>query len=557
MIFRASSCKGALIRKHLSQHWLLFLGIILILLVQVSEILVTVFSTLPADFLGDWAYLIETYAIGTMELISATVISTLVFSYLHQKKRNSFFLSLPTTKDDLFLSSYIGGFLFYVLPWLLTTVISSLCIFHFRTSYPIVFINFVKASIYRLCQFIAFFSFATLGMVLSGRTFFGILTALMIALILPATELLFVSIAEIMLFGVTTTADPVTFLLSPFMLFSPQWGYRESMSVSIWKGVIYASACLLMTYGTMLIHRKRSEERVGQSILFSSLRGIAQWFLTLIFSLLLLAPIGLVAEDLPVYALLITSAIGFFLARMLLLRSRKVFQKKAFISYGIYVVVFTAFLLTFQFDLFGIEKKIPKEEKIREATVSLRDMEYTSQDPEDIQAVLAIHQTVLQHQDSLENAMNASVDDFRTLNINYTLNNRTFQRTYYLYSDDTHADLVITESVEAFLRKDKTVEKQLQKLVAETTSVSFVSDNHDRIYLSTLQQQEFFQLLQQDITSGSDPLFLYNNKWGGDGISVRLDSSSAPTVLYITEEIPNVHNLLKSIEKETPLQKNP
>lgn len=559
MIFRASSCKGSLIRKNLSQFWLLSLGLLVLLFVQSLEILSPIANNLSQKLLTNWSYLLENYAKGTTEIWTSIALSALVFSYLHKKRKSSFFHSIPCTRDDLFLTGYISGILFYALPWLLITLISAIRIFSLKGEELFFFTTFVKTCLYRLFLYITFFGFATLGMVLSGRTFFGVLATFLLIVIIPLVEIAFLLVGDSFLFGVPTGSNFFTGIFSPLCLYWPDFGYEESLSVELTRSFVYVGVSVLLAYVALRFHRKRKEEHVGQSLVFPSMLSIVQIPLTFILSLLCLIPIALViapgTNDFYVHCLILGSVPAFFFARMLLLRSRKVFQKKAFVGCTIYVLVLCAVIFAFQFDVFGIVRKVPEARQIQEVHVNLDGMKLSVQTQQDIAKIRSIHRDILHERSTLEE-VESYYDDNYFLNISYELENgRTIERRYTLSCEETHnASVEIYEAIASIYRQEEHVAKQLQLLREETVSISFAggkltSSILSDITLSTLEQQTFFRLLEEDLGKGIDPLFLYCSY--GEGKCVQLATSSTNDVrqLWLPDEATATHAFLEEIKE--------
>ena len=86
MTLRASSCKGGLIRKYLSQYWMLALGLLVIMITQASPLIDAVTTYTYAELASEWRELLEYYTYTFLELLASVVMGILLFSYLHNKK---------------------------------------------------------------------------------------------------------------------------------------------------------------------------------------------------------------------------------------------------------------------------------------------------------------------------------------------------------------------------------------------------------------------------------------------------------------------------------------
>lgn len=509
-----------LIRKLLGQYWLLSLGLLIVLTWQTIGILTYyVDHSRPVKL----ETVLEELAVGAIEIYASVVVSVLIFSYLHNKRKSCFFQSIPCTRDQLFLCSYGSGIALYALPLLLSTVFGILNLLLLKSS--VLIPALLQATAYRFFVYLAFFAFATMGMVLSGRTFFGLLTALFLSLCVPLAETLLCSCGEILLYGIPPFSGPTTGILSPFDLYYP----NLSDGADLIKGGIYAAASLLLGFVAMLIHRRRKEERVGDSLVFSFILSVLQVFLTVIFSLFLAALVSLVFTEAWIIPLLVPLSVpAFFLARMLLLRSKKVFQKKAILGCILYVLALGGLFLSLKADLFGIVRKIPDADRVQEVHITFDAMEYTSRDSQDIEKIIELHSRILQERTALvEEVGDAYYPDTFTLRITYTIGKgRTLIRRYnFSASEECPASQKLSEESKSFFRQDHWVQKKLQTYRDQTTAASFYGKKPEaRIYLSTLQIQTFYRCLEEDLAKGIDPLFFFGLYDGSDDwVSVELD----------------------------------
>ena len=553
MTLRAFSCKGGLIRKYLSQYWMLALGLLVIMITQSSPLIDAVTSYTYVELSSEWRYLLEYYTYTFLELLASVVMGILLFSYLHNKKKNCFFHSLPGTRDDLFLSSYVSGLLLYAIPWLLTTAITAVTVLCTRGT-GLWLTTFLELSLYRLCMYITFFGYMSLSMVLCGRAFFGVLTALFLATFIPLSETLLFLIAEYFLYGVNLLVETYTDFLSPFYLLVSKYDQTIPLSTILAQGGAYAVASVLLSYIALRLHRIRKEEKVEESLVFSPMFSVLLVFTTFIFSLILSSLVALIFSSISLYIILPFSIPAFFLARMFLLRSKKVFQKKALIGCGIYVLVLSAILLSFQFDIFGITKKLPEGEEVQSVSVSYNGMSFSSENPQNIENAISLHSGVIDRMDALQEEADDSDYGYSYLRITYTKKNgRTIERDYYLRDDDLGSvSLLMEEDIYTFFRQEAQVHEQLQMLkdTTETATISAVADKNS-ITLSTLQQNEFFRLLEEDLNRGIDPFFLYFPYTEGKAVSlvVRNKDDRWYDSIYIPDEATSTLAFLEAIEK--------
>jgi hypothetical protein len=116
-----------------------------------------------------------------------------------------------------------------------------------------------------------------------------------------------------------------------------------------------------------------------------------------------------------VYAMAVCGmAVGWFAGKMLLERSTRVFRPKNWIGLGILTAVFAVSLTMTHFDVFGIETRLPRVEKVKSVTLSSNgNIELTEK--QDIDRIIRLQQLALE--DRLENGGSypkSYVDSFGT-----------------------------------------------------------------------------------------------------------------------------------------------
>ena len=558
MTSRASSCNGALIRKNLSRFWLLSLGLLVILTLKglnlFSELSIRLTTENRLDEMIDRLYWDKHVGI---ELISSILIAALMFSYLHQKRSSSFFGSLPVSRDSLFLSSYFSGLMLYCIPWLLTALITTPVVASVDWGNP-VFRNYYFGFLcFRLVLYLVGYTMAVFSMLLCGRVFFGSVIALLLHILVPTLELLLTAMLDSFLYGISAGSGTVTEFLAPYIFLSGSLSYSEAELPWVAMG-IYAGVSLLLIYPLMLLHRRRKEECVGQTLVFPWLYGILQVILTflgeIVLSSLILTPFAIADTDgtvvvdimLPILAFVI----AFFLVKMLLLRSRKVFRKKNFLQCGLFLLVAVAVIYTFSNDLFHIVRRLPQGEKVQEVCLSLSGNDYSTDNPEAIEDLIRIHSHIIEERDTLQKEISDQSDnspDTYSLSLTYTMKNgRTLRRTYQLsfYWNDPESRELWYE-VEAFFLEDHRAVDQLHQVEEQTVTVYY----NDGVMMSTAETEAFFRAMEKDMEAHLQALPLLdirkvklNNNVvieTKDGISYYLDilRSPAPNTIQFLRDI--------------------
>ncbi len=544
MTSRASSYKRGVIRRNLGRFWLLSVWVGAVLLSRTTgslPILPEGFGLTHEDLYNTWTDIMIPLARGFWPFLMSFVIAACVFSYLHNKRANCFFHSLPLRRNDLFLGSFLSGLAIYSLPMLLHVVLTlpQLLITHshctdFLTAY-------LRAMAYHMLLFFLCYSIATFAMVLSGRVFFGVIAALLLHVIFPVTESLLRSILNPWLFGLGFSAmeDPYTICLAPLIYLRNQ--LSDSAFDLPWAAMgIYSGAALLLNGLSLWLHRRRQEEQVGQSFVFPTVLSVLRYLLSLllgyVFCCLCLLITGGDPETAGGYGVLICSVPAFFLIQMLLHRTPKVWGKKNFLACGIYALALTALLLTFQLDLTGLVGRVPEAERVKEITITFDDMTYTTTDPQAIEDIIAIHREILCKKEVLQEETYNGAYSFFDLGLTYTMERGgTLRRSYPLYSPiyNKPASMAVHTDLLQFFREGDRAVDQLRQLFDTTGNAELRMGKKDWFMLSTLQKQQLFAALEQDMKNGMEPMIILHTQTNTTGYDLRLQRTDTRFYHYI------------------------
>ena len=261
-----------------------------------------------------------------------------VWSYLSSARSASLYHALPVTRESLFLSHWLAGLSFSLLPSALIALLSLLCAA--AAGAP----GLSQAILLWLgaccLQQLLFFSIGTFAAMLTGNlpalaVLYGVLN-----FGVSLCELLAGQIAVLFLRGVTSLPQKLTFLSPPVRLLMGSQGYWSSSGGSFLQELqyplllVYGAAALLLSLLALFLYRRRPTECAGDVIAVPALRPVIQGCFTLGCSLVL----GwffclLLFQQAEHWAFLLVSlllggAVGYFAASMLLKKSFRVFYKK-------------------------------------------------------------------------------------------------------------------------------------------------------------------------------------------------------------------------------------
>ena len=94
-------------------------------------------------------------------------------------------------------------------------------------------------------------------------------------------------------------------------------------------------------------------------------------------------------------SLLLGGAVGYFAAAMLLKKSFRVFYKKQWLGLGVFALALCLAVAGLVNDLFGVVRRVPAEEEIQKAELSSGSYAAQLTQPEQLEALTALHRTIL------------------------------------------------------------------------------------------------------------------------------------------------------------------
>lgn len=362
-----------------------------------------------------------------------------VWSYLSSARSASLYHALPVTRESLFLSHWLAGLSFSLLPSALIALLSLLCAA--AAGAP----GLSQAILLWLgaccLQQLLFFSIGTFAAMLTGNlpalaVLYGVLN-----FGVSLCELLTGQIAVLFLRGVTSLPRTLTFLSPPVRLLlgsQSYWGSGGGVSPRDLQYPLllaYGAGALALSLLALLLYRRRPTECAGDVIAVPALRPVIQGCFTLGCSLVLGWFFWLLlfqqAEHWAflLVSLLLGGAMGYFAAAMLLKKSFRVFYKKQWLGLGVFALALCLAVAGLVNDLFGVVRRVPAAEEIQKAELSSGSYAAELTQPEQLEALTALHRALL----ALPEAEpGAEGQDTAWVQLDYTLRDGTLLSRSYL-----------------------------------------------------------------------------------------------------------------------------
>lgn len=418
-----------LLRKNLSRFWPIWglYGFIWLMLLPVNILVTGEYMSrvdtriLPLNFLTGYLSVA-----AALSFFFGILTAMAVFSYLYSSRSAAFLHSLPMRREGLFLTNYLSGLAFLIVPNVVVFLVSLVVetafgILVFSSLFTwLVVVSMLNLFFYSFAVFCGMFT----GHILALPAFYGILNVLAAGLCYLLQDM-----ASRFLFGFTGAAwmeDAATWL-TPILYLgyhtTIDYGTENTEACFVGLGYVFllALAGLVFAGLALTVYRRRQLESAGDVVSVGWVRPVFQYGVAFCCGITLGTMFdNIFSSLLPRNAwvllawMLVWGAFGCFVAAMLLRKSFWVF-KPCWKGCTIFLACLTAAMCLMELDGFGFETRVPDSAQVK--SVFICDMEthpddklywatYGISDPELIEGVTELHQRIVEEKSWLEEAAN-------------------------------------------------------------------------------------------------------------------------------------------------------
>ena len=418
-----------LLRKNLSRFWPIWglYGFIWLMLLPVNILVTGEYMSrvdtriLPLNFLTGYLSVA-----AALSFFFGILTAMAVFSYLYSSRSAAFLHSLPMRREGLFLTNYLSGLAFLIVPNVVVFLVSLVVetafgILVFSSLFTwLVVVSMLNLFFYSFAVFCGMFT----GHILALPAFYGILNVLAAGLCYLLQDM-----ASRFLFGFTGAAwmEEAATWLTPILYLgyhtTIDYGTENTEACFVGLGYVFllALAGLVFAGLALTVYRRRHLESAGDVVSVGWVRPVFQYGVAFCCGITLGTMFdNIFSSLLPRNAwvllawMLVWGAFGCFVAAMLLRKSFWVF-KPCWKGCTIFLACLTAAMCLMELDGFGFETRVPDSAQVK--SVFICDMEthpddrlqwttYGISDPELIEGVTELHQRIVEEKSWLEEAAN-------------------------------------------------------------------------------------------------------------------------------------------------------
>ena len=344
-----------------------------------------------------------------------------VFSYLYSSRSAGMFHALPIRREGLFLTNYLSGLAFLVIPQVLAFLLGLLAAaLNGRVVFSSLFTWLVAVTLMGLF----FYSFAVLCAMFTGHLLALPALYFILSLLPYLVACLLEYLAQEILFGFSSALwlEEAAIWLSPLLHIMRSTSLTYSADgIARYCGLglvaLYALVGLVLAGLALTLYRRRRLETAGDVISVGWMRPLFQWgvaacsalatgqfFYSIFYTLLPQGTWTILGW------MLLWGAVGWFVAAMLLQKKFWVF-KGSWKGCVVLLACLTALVCAVELDLPGYQRAVPDQKRV--VSVSMGDINtypydqassfaWTSSDPQIIRQTLDLHQAVVDRREELQ-----------------------------------------------------------------------------------------------------------------------------------------------------------
>ena len=356
-----------------------------------------------------------------------------VFSYLYSARSVSLFHALPLRREGLFLTSYLAGLGFLILPnlavFLLALAAEAACgavVFSSLFTWLVVS-SLLGLFFYSFAVFCAMFT----GHILALPAFYVVLNGLAAGLAVlfgqMAHEFLFGFDGAAWLSGIATWLSPVLCLSAchvviPTVMDAAGNGradYASAYFTGLGYVALYALVGVALAALALAVYRRRQLETAGDVVSVSWVRPVFKYGVAFCAAVALGETLySLFSALLPrgawglLLMLLLWGAAGYFVAEMLLRKKFWVFRG-SWKGCVVLLCCLTAAMCLMEFDVTGFERRVPDPARVQSVSLDAgstapyddaNGRTLTLETPEELAAVTELHRAIVARKAAIEGA---------------------------------------------------------------------------------------------------------------------------------------------------------
>lgn len=561
---RISCFNKTIFKKNILHFWPVWLGYTLFLTFMMPfRILVTTTNpanakaagveNLASNNLFAFADALDDSLNASWVFAVALICAMAVFHYMYFQKSINMIHSLPVNRTQLYVTNYVSGLLFLMVPQCLTFLVTSfVCLIKDITDLKFLLYWFLM----QLGMGLFAYSMAVVIGMLTGQLivvpifflianflYMGIKVIVRMMMTQLTYGMLTMRLYEI---RINSILSPLYYLIKTARIQVEYEGASQDGFLMVTGGytvAVYAAAGILLALLGFFIYKKRRLETVGDFITLEWLKPIFRWGTTLLFSGVAVSVIVQTVQrtlhtDNMILILIGVVCVGvvfFFISQMFVEKSFRVFSKKRFLECAGVQLLLVVIVLGVKLDFMGLENKMPETSEIEKACLYL-DFTAEERTGAGIEEVKKIHKQILDSKKEFQEEYYKDMEyNYQSVGIKYFCKDgSTLERHYYIPSSKKYLEDE-NSVLNKVLNKQYSYESYMSYLFGynyETTKPMSVmielynvqSKTFETVNVESGYVDQFFEAVKQDMKEGGltqNPYIQYEENYYYNSLTIE------------------------------------
>ncbi|WP_340019429.1 hypothetical protein [Paenibacillus sp. FSL H3-0457] len=513
MIFNRLFCNRGILIQNFRQHGWIGVLFLITLLFSLPLYIATEYRDVPQQITSLFQ------ANGEVQILFAITLPVaagiFLFRYIQSGAPSDLFHSLPLRRKHLLTINLLTGYAMILIPIWITTAITGWVwavldqpAFLFDGS--TIWMWGLSMSIYSLFMFMLT---VAVGMCIGQSVLQGLTVY---ALVLLPVVVWFIMSLHLQHYLLGYAFEEVGFNAEKLSLVL-RVGSISNLPVIRQELIIYAIFAILFIPLTYVLYAKRQVESATQAVTFKLIKPIFRF--GLMFTLVLIgggyftmiAPRG--SAGWGIFGYILGGIVGYIVAEMIIRKTWLIWSSRLLPKLILYGIIAGLILYVPIADWNGYAARVPEMSKVNSIKLGGESYTYSngvrqkkddahlySNDPEYVEAVIALHQKIVDSDlPLLDDPINTGMRNDESILINYKLDNgKVMKRKYYIPEAEFHQELMALKQSQDYKR----VAFETYKLDEDALSFGIRSaiSSYRKVYISNPEQvREFKALLKQDI----------------------------------------------------------
>lgn len=474
--------------------------------------------------------------------IFAIVSAVAVFSYLYTSKSVNMIHALPVRREELFVTNYLSGILFMIVPQLISFLLTVFVWFGngiTHLEYLLQWLGIVTGETF-FAYSLGVFCIMLTGNIVAAPAYFVIFNFLYKGIwsvwniVRQALVYGFSGNAEIV-YGVGMV--PVDYFLKNVKVVYPE-GTELTLPVIEGMGCLkwYILAGIVFSVVAMVVYGQRQLECASDMVAIPWVKPVARWLGAVLCAGLagelvqttFFAEKVLMGEAFPVLLVcwMVVGIISFFGIEMIMEKQFMMFRKGLLVQGGIFLGLIILFLGSMEMNLFHLEEKVPKAENVAEVYVQGSYERYLT-GQERIQENIELQKQIIasrnEYQQYFKKYYGKEECNYLILTMTYVMKNGKKQEWSYNLPLDEYYLKEEGAAVKELLEQESNPEDYMTYYFTEQYSnielqngscIDWVDANYNfqSIDISRENAQKLIEAVKQDIASGNYRIYPYGAK---------------------------------------------